>query len=131
MSELPFAGSARVPPPVNEPIRGYLPGSAERAELKARLSSMAAEKVDIPVIIGGREIRTGKIVQAVMPHDHRHVLAGLEILAGAGRRGEAARERRGHVAAMQDLLAEDLAALDLGRPRRRSEDPQEIGRAHV
>src|SRR5690349_6929871 len=65
----------RVPTPVNEPIRSYAPGSPERAELKARLTSMAAEKVDIPLIIGGQEIRTGKTQQSVMPFKHKHVLA--------------------------------------------------------
>ena len=70
-----FAGSRRVPPAVNEPNKTYLPGSAERAELKARLDSMAADKADIPIIIGGREIRTGAIAHAVMPHEHKHVLA--------------------------------------------------------
>src|SRR5687768_12852369 len=70
-----FAGLRRIPPPVNEPNKTYLPGSAERAELKARLKSMAAEKTDIPIIIGGHEIRTGTIAHAVMPHDHAHVLA--------------------------------------------------------
>ena len=75
MSHAAFAGTSRVPTPVNEPNLGYLPGSPERAALKARLSSMAAERVDIPVIVGGREIRTGRTERAVMPHDHRHVLA--------------------------------------------------------
>ena len=70
-----FAGRRRVPEPVNDPNRGYLPGSPERAELKARLKAMAGEQIDIPVIIGGREIRTGRTERSVMPHDHRHVLA--------------------------------------------------------
>src|SRR5215207_2068587 len=70
-----FAGVRRVPAPVNDPNRTYAPGSPERAELKARLKSMADEKIDIPIIIGGREIRTGKLAQTVMPHDHSHVLA--------------------------------------------------------
>jgi 1-pyrroline-5-carboxylate dehydrogenase len=65
----------RVPTAVNEPIKSYAPGSPERAELKARLASMANERVDIPIIIGGKEIRTGKTAQAVMPFDHGHVLA--------------------------------------------------------
>ena len=69
------AGIPRVPPPVNEPNLTYLPGSPERAALKARLSAMASEKIDIPLIIGGCDIRTGRLAQAVMPHDHRHVLA--------------------------------------------------------
>ena len=69
-----FAGVRRVPAPVNEPTRHYLPGSPERVELKARLKSMAAEKVDIPIVIGGREIRTGETHDVVMPHAHGHVL---------------------------------------------------------
>jgi 1-pyrroline-5-carboxylate dehydrogenase len=69
-----FAGTRRVPPPVNEPVRSYAPGSPERASLKKRLAEMAKERIDIPLIIGGREIRTGETAQAVMPHDHKHVL---------------------------------------------------------
>jgi 1-pyrroline-5-carboxylate dehydrogenase len=65
----------RVPTPVNEPVKSYGPGSAEKKELKARLKSMAAERIEIPLIIGGKEIRSGDKAQAVMPHDHRHVLA--------------------------------------------------------
>src|SRR5690554_5282233 len=70
-----FSGVRRVPPPQNEPNLTYAPGTPERAELKARLASMAGERVDIPIIIGGKEIRTGNTATAVMPHDHRHVLA--------------------------------------------------------
>jgi 1-pyrroline-5-carboxylate dehydrogenase len=70
-----FNGTRRVPPPVNEPIKSYVPGSPERAALKTRLKEMANERVDIPIIIGGKEIRTGETAQAVMPHNHRHVLA--------------------------------------------------------
>ncbi len=70
-----FAGVRRVPQPINEPNKTYAPGSPERAELKARLKSMAAEKIEIPLIIGGREIRTGRLEKSVMPHDHGHVLA--------------------------------------------------------
>ena len=70
-----FSGNRRVPKPVNEPVRMYAPGSAERAELKARLSKMASERVEIPIIIGGKEIRTGDLGHSVMPHAHQHVLA--------------------------------------------------------
>jgi 1-pyrroline-5-carboxylate dehydrogenase len=70
-----FAGIRRVPAPVNEPNRSYAPGTPERAELKARLASMAAEKIDIPIVIGGKEIRTGQTEKTVMPHAHQHVLA--------------------------------------------------------
>jgi 1-pyrroline-5-carboxylate dehydrogenase len=70
-----FNGNRRVPPPANEPVRAYAPGSPERAEIKARLKSMAGERIEIPLIIGGKEVRTGDTGRAVMPHDHRHVLA--------------------------------------------------------
>jgi 1-pyrroline-5-carboxylate dehydrogenase len=71
----PFAGVRRVPQPINDPNRSYAPGTPERAELKARLKAMAAERIEIPLIIGGREVRTGRTEKSVMPHDHSHVLA--------------------------------------------------------
>jgi len=70
-----FNGNRRVPTPANEPVKTYAPGTPERTELKSRLASMAAERIDIPVVIGGKEFRSGKLAQAVMPHDHSHVLA--------------------------------------------------------
>jgi len=69
-----FNGHRRVPPAVNEPIRAYAPGSSERASLKSRLKAMASERVDMPLIIGGKEVRTGNTAKSVMPHDHSHVL---------------------------------------------------------
>jgi 1-pyrroline-5-carboxylate dehydrogenase len=74
-----FSGVRRVPTPINDPNRTYAPGSPERAELKARLTSMAGERIEIPLVIGGREIRTGKKGQVVMPHDHHHVLADYHL----------------------------------------------------
>lgn len=65
----------RVPPPVNEPIRDYGPGSPEKISLKPQLQKMAGERIEIPLIIGGVEIRTNHLIDCVMPHDHRHVLA--------------------------------------------------------
>ncbi|HLA89416.1 MAG TPA: L-glutamate gamma-semialdehyde dehydrogenase [Gemmatimonadaceae bacterium] len=64
-----------LPPALNEPIRAYAPGSAERAELKARLAAMEGECPEIPLIIGGKEIRTGDVAKATSPHKHRHVTA--------------------------------------------------------
>jgi len=69
-----FNGHRRVPPPVNDPVKGYAPGSPERASIKARLGCMAGEVVDIPLIIGGKSVTTGSTAKAVMPHDHAHVL---------------------------------------------------------
>src|SRR3569833_1727000 len=74
-----FNGQRRVPVPVNEPVKSYAPGTPERAELKARLQSMSSERIDIPVVIGGQEFRTGNTQQVVMPHDHRHVLADWHV----------------------------------------------------
>jgi 1-pyrroline-5-carboxylate dehydrogenase len=70
-----FNGHRRVPPPVNEPVRSYAPGSPERASLKARLAAMAAETIEIPLVIGGKDIRTGSTERSVMPHDHARTLA--------------------------------------------------------
>jgi len=70
-----FNGNRRVPLAVNEPVRSYAPGSSEKAALKERLASMASERIEIPVIIGGKEYRSGEVAHAVMPHSHQHVLA--------------------------------------------------------
>ncbi|HEY2906083.1 MAG TPA: L-glutamate gamma-semialdehyde dehydrogenase [Vicinamibacterales bacterium] len=69
-----FNGHRRVPPPLNEPIRSYAPGAPERASLKAKLKAMAGDKIVMPLIIGGKEVKTGDCGQSVMPHDHAHVL---------------------------------------------------------
>jgi 1-pyrroline-5-carboxylate dehydrogenase len=70
-----MSGSANIPRPVNEPVRSYAPGSPERASLKARLEAMAGETIEIPAIVGGREVRTGNLHDVVSPHEHRRVLA--------------------------------------------------------
>jgi 1-pyrroline-5-carboxylate dehydrogenase len=70
-----MSGSIRIPTPVNEPVLSYEPGSPERAEVKAKLDEMASTTIEIPLVIGGEEVRTGNTAQAVMPHDHGHVLA--------------------------------------------------------
>ncbi|HOX19500.1 MAG TPA: L-glutamate gamma-semialdehyde dehydrogenase [Gemmatimonadales bacterium] len=65
----------RTPAPRNEPVLNYAPGSPERAALKAALARMSAETIEIPVVIGGQEFRTGRTINVVAPHDHRRVLA--------------------------------------------------------
>ena len=74
MSDI-FAGRRRVPRPENDPNLSYAPGTRARAELKSRLTQMASETIDIPIIIGGKECRTGTTEKVVMPHKHGHVLA--------------------------------------------------------
>jgi len=70
-----FAGARHVPRPLHEPVRTFAPGTPERASLKARLTAMAGERIEIPVIVGGKEYRTGDVSRVVMPHAHGHVLA--------------------------------------------------------
>jgi 1-pyrroline-5-carboxylate dehydrogenase len=60
---------------VNEPVRSYAPNSPERASLVQRLEQMAAETVEIPIVIGGKRIHTGDTGTVTMPCDHQHVLA--------------------------------------------------------
>ncbi len=70
-------GIFQPPVAVNEPIRSYAPGTAERASLKSRLEAMRGERPELACVIGGRDVRTGTLRQAVMPHDHGHVLADV------------------------------------------------------
>ena len=60
--------------PKNEPVLSYKPGSGERRLLEEELKRQSAASVDIPLIIGGKEIRTGKTGKVVNPSDHRHIL---------------------------------------------------------
>ena len=69
------SGVRQLPPTLNEPIRSYAPGTPERAALQARLARMEQERPDIPVVVGGREIRTGASANATSPHKHQHVTA--------------------------------------------------------
>ncbi|MCP3860559.1 MAG: aldehyde dehydrogenase family protein, partial [Phycisphaeraceae bacterium] len=64
-----------VPPPRNEPVKDFAPGSPEKASIKAKIAEMAGTQIEIPVIIGGKEVFTGNTATCVMPHDHGHVLA--------------------------------------------------------
>ena len=67
-------GVYRLPNITNEPIKSYAPGSPERKELKAQISEVKATTVDLPMIIGGKEVRTGKLADIRPPHDHKHLL---------------------------------------------------------
>ncbi len=64
-----------VPEPINETVRGYAPGSPERAAVKAALKQIEGEVIEIPCVVGGARIHTGVIKDVVMPHRHRHVIA--------------------------------------------------------
>ncbi len=64
----------KVPEPINEPIKAYAPGSPEKAELKAKIAELKAQQIEVPIIIGGEEIRTGDTAEMRIPHDHGHLL---------------------------------------------------------
>src|SRR5215471_10316997 len=65
----------RVPAPYNETVRNYAPGSPEREELRRRLDELQSQQIEIPLVIGGKEVRTGDTFEAVEPHNRSHVLA--------------------------------------------------------
>ena len=98
--------------PANEPVRTYAPGTPERATLKTTLDELASSEIEIPIIIGGKEIRTGDTALAVMPHDHGHVLATWH----RGGRAEAEQAARAAVEAQAEWASwgwEDRAAVFL------------------
>lgn len=64
----------KISKPVNEPVYSYAPGTMERKNLKAQLEKMLKEEIEIPLLIGGKEVRTGKLGECRCPHDHRKLL---------------------------------------------------------
>jgi 1-pyrroline-5-carboxylate dehydrogenase len=64
-----------LPKPHNEPVKDYAPGSPEREELRNRLQELQREQLEIPLVIGGKDVRSGETFDAVMPHRRKHVLA--------------------------------------------------------
>jgi len=69
-----FNGIFRIPQPVNEPCLQYAPGSPERAELSSKLQEMLNGQIEVPMIIGGEEVRNGNLADIRCPHNHQHVL---------------------------------------------------------
>ncbi len=78
-----MSGTYSVPQPINEPVLSYAPDSPERAALKAELARQAALQVDIPIVIGGKEVRTGKTIEVVSPHAHGRILGRVHQADGA------------------------------------------------
>src|SRR3989304_1050103 len=64
----------KVPTPINEPVLSYAPNSTEKAELKKKLKELQSKKIEIPLIIGGKEIKTGKTEEIRVPHNHKKIL---------------------------------------------------------
>lgn len=67
-------GYFNYPLPANEPVLNYAPGSAEKKRLKEVLAELKSEEVDVPMYIGGKEVRTNKKYKLIAPHEHNHVL---------------------------------------------------------
>jgi len=65
----------KTPPVHNEPIKSYSPGSPERASLKAKLNELLGKSIEIPMVIGGKDIKTGNFGECRCPFDHAHLLA--------------------------------------------------------
>ncbi len=72
----------KLPVPINEPVLTYAPGTPEKAELKKKLTELQSKHFEIPLIIGGKEIKTGKTSEIRTPHDHSKLL-GIYHKAGA------------------------------------------------
>ncbi len=72
----------KLPVPINEPVLTYAPGTPEKAELKKKLTELQSKQIEIPLIIGGKEIKTGKTSEIRTPHDHSKLL-GVYHKAGA------------------------------------------------
>jgi 1-pyrroline-5-carboxylate dehydrogenase len=110
-------GRFHVPEPRNETVLSYAPGSPERAALQARLAELAAQEIEIPCVIGGKEVRTGRLADLVMPHRHRHRLGRFHQAGPAEVEAaiEAAKAARRSWSAMSwtDRAAVFLSAADL------------------
>src|SRR5262245_55626778 len=65
----------KVPRPVNQPVRSFGPGTPERETLRKSLAQQSSQQIEVPLLIDGKEVRTGRTAKTVMPHRHRHVLA--------------------------------------------------------
>ena len=76
-------GIFQPPTPHNEPVKGYVRGSPERAELEAELARQMSEVIEIPCIINGEEVWTNNVVEQVMPHNHGHILARVHLAGEA------------------------------------------------
>ncbi|MDZ7764103.1 MAG: aldehyde dehydrogenase family protein [Melioribacteraceae bacterium] len=64
----------KVPEPINEPVKTYVKGSPERNDLTKRMEELKSQEVEVPLIIGGEEVKTGNTQEMVIPHNKKHVL---------------------------------------------------------
>jgi len=68
-------GFYNTPIPINEPVKSYLPNSPERKELREAIDSLRSQVIDIPMFIGGKEVRSEDKRPIAPPHDHKHIIA--------------------------------------------------------
>jgi len=108
MNEIIFRETA----PQNEPVRNYAPGSAERASIQAKLEQLAGERIQVPCVIAGKPVETGRLHKVVMPHDHQHVLAEFH-MAGAAEFEAAAVAARAAKADWESASWDERAAVFL------------------
>jgi len=112
-----MSGIPNIPAPRNEPVLGYVPGSPERATLQATLRVMAATQEEIPVVAGGKSLRTGDLHDVVSPHCHSRVLAKVhqadEAALEAAVAGALAARREWASWRFEDRAAVFLKAADL------------------
>ncbi len=110
-------GIFRVPAPRNEPVLSYAPGTPERRALRARIAELGGQEIEIPLVIGGRELRTGRLAEVRAPHRHSQRLARFHQAGAAEVQAaiEAAREARREWSAMpfHERAAVFLRAADL------------------
>jgi 1-pyrroline-5-carboxylate dehydrogenase len=100
-----------VPAPVNEPVRTYAPGSAERESLQRRIAELEGERHELTMTIGGeRRMAGGDQIDVVQPHDHRHVL-GVAAQATAKDVGDAVAAAKQAAPAWRDLPFDERAAV--------------------
>ena len=71
---------ATVPSPTNEPVLSYAPGSPEKRALKAQLEQFLGNSIEVPLIVGGRDVTTGDLGRCILPHDHRRTVATYHTL---------------------------------------------------
>lgn len=101
----------------NEPVLGYAPGSPERAALQGELKGQGAQQVDIPLVIGGRQVRTKSSTLVNAPHAHAHALARLSQASTAETESAIAAAMHAHQEwsrwSLEDRSAVFLKAADL------------------
>jgi 1-pyrroline-5-carboxylate dehydrogenase len=122
--EIHMNALVQIPMPPNEPVTPYAPGTSERADLKNALASLRSSEIEIPLLIGGKEVRTGNMGRCVCPHDHGHTLATYHKAGPAEIRlaveAAAAAWKKWSVMPWEERAAVSLKAAEIVSRRKRS-----------